>query len=69
MSTLELSREEKLELVMRHAECELRCDWDGALATMTGNPYCMYYPLGIRIQGQEAIKEHWLNRPGNPGDS
>jgi ketosteroid isomerase-like protein len=67
MSAAHLRPEEALELVMRHAECELRCDWDGALATMTDNPYYLYYPLGLRIRGREAIKEHWQRLLSTPG--
>lgn len=62
-----LQPQEKLELVTRHAEAELRCDWDGALATMIDNPFYVHYPLGIRVQGREAVKEHWKRLLATPG--
>lgn len=57
--TVGLSDDEKLELVTRHASCELAHDWAGARATLTDDCYYEFYPQGLRLQGPEAIQAQW----------
>jgi hypothetical protein len=56
--------ERLLGLVRRHAELESREDWEGALATMTPDGHYELYPLGLRIEGAEAITELWKRLTG-----
>jgi hypothetical protein len=66
MST-EFGVEQKLELITRHAACEVRSDWDGALATMIDQPYYEFYPLGLRVRGRDAVVEMWKRLAAIPG--
>jgi SnoaL-like protein len=54
-----LTVQEKLELVTRHVECELREDWDGTFATMIDEPFYVHYPAGLRVSGREAVLQQW----------
>ena len=54
-----MTSEEKIALVNRHTECEMRQDWDGVLATMTADPCYVHYPQGLLIRGRDAVVEHW----------
>jgi len=65
--TTPLRAKERLELIAHHAECELRRDWEGALATMTADPIYVHYPLGLRIRGREAVVEQWKRLVALPG--
>jgi hypothetical protein len=46
-------------LALRHGECELARDWDGALATMGHEPFYEFYPFRLRISGAAPIREMW----------
>ncbi|MGA5507050.1 nuclear transport factor 2 family protein [Streptomyces umbrinus] len=52
--------EMKQDLVNRHVRSELAHDWEGALETMTDEPFYEHYPIGIRVRGREAIREMWI---------
>jgi hypothetical protein len=59
VATERFGAKEKIDLINRHADCEVRGDWDGALATMTANPFYVLYPTGLRVSGREAVGEQW----------
>jgi SnoaL-like protein len=56
---MRLSAAERIELVTRHVDCELRQDWDGCLATMIEDPFYVHYPAGVRVTGREAVVAQW----------
>lgn len=64
MLTRHLTTKEKLELINRHEDCEIREDWNGCLATMIENPFYIHYPAGVRISGREAVVEQWVTSRG-----
>ena len=62
MSTVKsrMTAEEKHLLCDLHARYELEHAFDRVLSeTMVDDPFYLYYPLGIRVSGAEAVKEHW----------
>lgn len=67
MTTKRFGAKEMIELVNRHAECEASGDWEGALATMTANPFYALYPAGLRVSGRAAVVEQWKRLLAVPG--
>ncbi|WP_319456994.1 MULTISPECIES: nuclear transport factor 2 family protein [unclassified Mycobacterium] len=57
--TTNFGAKEMVDLVIRHTDCEVREDWDGCMATMSAAPYYLHYPLGLRVNGRDAVLEQW----------
>lgn len=63
----DLTAEDKHRLLDLHAQHELAHDWDAVLNdTMNDDPFYLYYPLGLRISGGDAVQEHWKRVMSQP---
>lgn len=63
---IEMTEQERLELVDRHASSELVQDFDTTWDTLDPEGSYDYFPLGIRITGREAMDEQWRRLFGEP---
>ena len=50
-----LSKDEMLEIVRLHAAFEYASDLDATMATVSEHPLWEFHPLGIRVEGREAV--------------
>jgi hypothetical protein len=52
-----MTKEEMWAVVRKHMDAEFRQDVEGALATMSPEPFYEFHPLGLYISGRNAIAE------------
>jgi hypothetical protein len=54
-----LSPENLAELVALHSYYEHENDLDGLMASISGSPFWEIHPLGMRIEGREAVRTYY----------
>jgi hypothetical protein len=59
--------DEKMELVERHIDAEMRGDLDAIMTTMTDHPIIDGYPGGLRFEGAEAVRAMYASQKTGNG--
>ncbi|WP_176593249.1 MULTISPECIES: hypothetical protein [Sphingobium] len=60
-----LTKEQMLDILLRHDAAEARGDLDAVMATVSPNPFYEFHPAGITLDTVEAVRE--LYRTALPG--
>ncbi|UZW57490.1 hypothetical protein NUH86_18070 [Sphingobium sp. JS3065] len=60
-----LTKEQMLEILLRHDAAEGRGDLDAVMATVSSNPFYEFHPAGITLDTFDAVRE--LYRAALPG--
>jgi hypothetical protein len=51
--------EQMRELATRHAALEARCDLDGVMATLGGDPRYEFWPVGLAMTGRSRVRRYY----------
>ena len=59
------SAELMLELGVRHATLEARCDLEGTMATLIDDAVYELHPMGLVLRGSSQVRRYYENLMGN----